>query len=136
MDTIWVFGHSPSNIKSEFENESKMIEWMKKELFDDDHGRYRTTQKRDAKIIVVSFEGKILGYFNVLEREAPNQDDRKRYLKTKWVYIISRSNVFEIKNRLSDFGVSGVLYGKQIEENVFENIRAKGGNIQTFPAGT
>ena len=65
MGTIWVFGHSPSNIEGEFKNESQMIEWMKNWLFGVDNGRYRTTQKRDANIIVVSFDGKILGYFNV-----------------------------------------------------------------------
>ena len=72
----------------------------------------------------------------MLGSEAPSQDDRKRYLKTKWVYVISQSNILEIKNRLSDFEVNRIHYGKQIEENVFENIKAKGGNTQKFPAGT
>ncbi len=133
MSEIWIFGHPPSEESGKFKNESEMIEWMKEGLFNDEGGRYRYTQQREGtRIIVISFAGKILGYFNVLKDEGPNQDDKREFQDTTWVYVIERSNVFEIKNKLSDFVNPKIQFGKSISDETFEVIKHKGGKIETF----
>lgn len=132
MAEIWIFGHKPSDENGKFEDESEIIEWMREGLFEDKDSRYRYTQKRNADIIVVSFAGKVLGYFNVLRNEAPNQDDRREFQETRWVYVIEKSNIFEIKNKLSDFVDPKIQFGIRISDEVFEEIKRKGGKIETF----
>ena len=134
MGEIWIFGHSPSDEHEKFKTESEILEWMKEGLFEKEDHRYRYTQiRKDVSTIVVSFDGKVLGYFNVKDSIEPSKDDINQFSRSKWVYLIDHSNVFRIQNKASVFGIIDYQFGKQISEQTFEDIKSKGGGTDTFP---
>lgn len=123
---IWSFPKKPD---APFEDKSEILNYLKKDLFESEHGRYRYTQSKEADIIVISFDGEIIGYLSVVGSEEPNEKDKIRAPRSKRVYLISQSNIFKVPVKASDFNLAPYQFGKYIEEDTFEVIKSKGGSV-------
>lgn len=133
MVKILIYGHSPRKSNAQFKDKSEILEYLKKDLFKNEQSRYRYTQSKKADLIVISFDGEIIGYLSVVGSEEPNEEDKDRFPGSKQVYLISQSNIFEVPVKESDFKLAPYKFGKYIEEDTFEAIKSNGGSVSTFP---
>lgn len=133
MVKILIYGHSSRKPDAPFEDKKEILNYLEKDLFEEEHGRYRYTQSKEADIIVISFDGELIGYLSVLESGEPSEEDRNRAPGSKRVYLISQSNIFKVPVKASDFNITRIQFGKYIEEDTFATIKSKGGSVSTFP---
>ena len=133
--SIWIFGN-PDKTHLGFPSPGDLTDYIKSKIFDEENGRYRYTQPRNADIIVLSRGGWAYGHFTVAERVRPLPADKNAYPRVKWVYLINSSCLYKSRVRLS---IHVGQYGKKITETEFEAIFAAAGgtdNHNSLPHST
>jgi hypothetical protein len=94
----------------------------------ENQGRYRYTIGKDADVIVLSLDGLAYGHFNIESKVEPTTDDRKAFPAVKHVYLVESGMVYATPVRLSERGIEGIQFGKQLTEEQFREIETAGGD--------
>ena len=95
MSKIIVYGNSDTDPKYGFPTEESFIRYIEKDIFDTYKSRYQYSQAKSADIIVMARMGKACGYFVVAGSEKPTKEDVEVADKSKNVYLVKESVLFE-----------------------------------------
>jgi len=130
---IIVYGN-PDKSAVGFPDVEDFIDYIKTDIFESNHGRYRYAQKKDADVIVLSREGVAYGHFDIASKEPPTDDDLAEFPPVKCVYIVNKSTLYANPVRLSEVGISGIQFGKVLSEDTFRQILDRAGHIDETAA--
>jgi len=109
-----------------------LIDYLSTNLFDNNQGRFRYTQCKDADIIVISRDGLAYGHLIVEEKVSPTDEDIEDFPPAKCTYLISSSAVYENPVKLyADLGIRVVAFGVNITQEQFAEIQNRAGRITT-----
>jgi len=131
---IWIFGN-PDKTELGFPMPGDLTKYLQEDVFTIEHGRYRQTQIRNADIIVLSREGVAFGHLEIDERVPPNEADKQAYPNVKQTYLVRSSTLYGKPVRLSDHSITGLSYGKQLNEEQFESLLKAAGNTSEYCSG-
>jgi hypothetical protein len=127
---ILVYGHGD---KDSLQTAEDIQEYIAKDIFAEDYNRrYRYTQRKEAHVIVLSWEGKAYGHFEVQAMEEPTAEDREEYPRVRQVYIIRESARYGNPVPLSALGITRIQFGKCISEEQFSEIETLAGTVTKY----
>ncbi|HET6425379.1 MAG TPA: hypothetical protein VFG20_16950 [Planctomycetaceae bacterium] len=132
---ILVYGHGDKS-ESGFGDVRSLEDYVKRGVFREEQRRYRYSQTKRADIVVLSRDGLAFGHFEIDSMEAPTASDREAYPPVKQVYLVRESVWYREPVRLSDIGIVGYQFGKQITEVEFHRIRELAGTETRWPEVT
>ena len=112
-----------------FPTEQDLFDFLSTDLFDDNKGRFRYTQRKSADKIVISRKGLSYGHLVVEEESDPTDEDIEDFPLAKYTYLVSQSAVYENPVSLRDLGIEGISFGKSITKEQFEEIQKRAGQI-------
>src|SRR5258706_576285 len=90
---IWVYGN-PDKTAQGFPMPGDLTNYLSNDIFTKENGRYRYTQGKNADVIVLLRDGLAYGHFDVVGKVKPTETDRKAYPKVKFVYLVSKSSLY------------------------------------------
>jgi hypothetical protein len=131
-ERIYVFGHGDTRPILGFPTDNEFVEFIQEGVFRDAWGRYRHSNMRNPTIIVLSRYGRIFGHFVITEIQRPTEEDKIEYDKTKRVYIVCKSILYERQVPLAAVGIGPINFGPSITEDMFDDIRNRAGTLTTF----
>ena len=99
-----------------------LTQYLKGDIFAKEKGRYRYTQGKNADVIVLSREGLAFGHFEIEEKVKPNDADRAAYPRVRFVYIVSRSYLYNQPVTLSQLSITVRQYGYRLSESEFQEL--------------
>jgi hypothetical protein len=132
-EQINVFGHTDAG-DTGFSSPADFVTYIREGIFRECEGRYRHNQRRNANVIVLSYQGHLYGHFEVDVRVEPTDADREEYQPVAAVYLVRRSCVYETPVAVADVGITGINYGPAISQEQFQAIRQHAGTITPYTA--
>jgi hypothetical protein len=130
--TIIVYGHGDERPGLGFPTDQDFEQWIKKDIFTENLGRYHYTIGKNADVIVLSRQGLTRGHFEIEDKEKPVQKDYEDYPDVKFVYIVRSSALYSNPVRLSDLGIKDIHFGRVITEAQFDEIKMAAGEVQEY----
>ena len=124
---IVVYGHS----KSQFPTPDALIDYINQGVVKN-RNRYRYTQTKNADVIVLSLGGRAFGHFEIMEKIAPEDEDRDAYAPARCVYIVARRASYSSPVALLRLSIRVNTFGVRISEAQFDGIKLGAGHIQEF----
>ena len=118
---IWIYGN-PDKSELGFPMPGSLTQYLKGDIFAKEKGRYRYTQGKNADVIVLSREGLAFGHFEIEEKVKPNDADRAAYPRVRFVYIVSRSYLYNQPVTLSQLSITVRQYGYRLSESEFQEL--------------
>lgn len=129
-ERIIVYGNSD---EEQFSNPEQLVDYIARGVFDNNFGRYRYTQCKEADIIVMSHKGVAYGHFMIEGKTEVTNDDRLAFPPVKCVYLVDTSVVYENPVRLfAELGIRVTAFGTPITKEQFEEIQNKAGTTTAF----
>ena len=111
--------------KEEFPTEQALIGYLQRGLFQDEQGRFRYTQNKDADIIVLSRNGIAYGHLIVEDRVEPTVEDKEVFPPVTSTYLISSSVVYDNPVKLwAGLGIKVNAWGTIITQRQFKEIQS------------
>lgn len=129
---ILVYGNSDKSEDGGFPTAERFDHYIREGVYLNEDGRYRYTQTKEAEVIVLSRDGVLHGHFEIDDKEPPNERDRTEYPTVKAAYLVRASFLYGNQISLSNFGITGIQFGKYISEETFREITAAVGEVQRF----
>ncbi|MBA3946278.1 MAG: hypothetical protein H0X37_17150 [Herpetosiphonaceae bacterium] len=126
---IYIFGHSPSSNPGEFATKAHALDYLRHELPQTNHFRYRMTINiNNLNSILFAFDGVLLAELVSQDKFKPSPEDVKEYPKARATYLIDEIRIFQDKNlRASDMGLTRYQFGREVPQDVYERILEKVG---------
>ena len=120
--------------KDSFPSAENVAKYIATDIFSGDYNRrFRYTQRKEAHVIVLSWEGKAFGRFEVEAMEEPTAEDREEYPPARQVYIIRESAAYGNPVRLSALGITHIQFGRPISEELFSKIEGLAVTVTKYP---
>lgn len=129
--SIWIYGN-PDKSDLGFPLPGDLTQYIKADVFAKEKGRYRYTQGKNADVIVLSRDGLAYGHFDVEDKVKPNDTDRKAYPRVKFVYLITKSTLYNTPVPLSSLSITKIHYGRKITEAEFQELQKLAGGTQEY----
>lgn len=126
--SIWIYGN-PDKTEFGFPMPGDLTEYLRKDIFDKENGRYRQTQWKNADVIVLSRDGLAYGHFDIDRKVKPTDEDRKAYPNVKAVYLVGRSFLYEQPVSLAALDITRLRFGKPLSEAVFQQLQQMAGGV-------
>ncbi len=134
MTTFRIYGNGDTRPGLGFPDSDDFRAYIGGKIFTENHGRYHYSEIYAADTIVMSRDGWAYGHFEVADVQVPTPADIAEYDKTKAVYLVTRSVVYEKPVRLKELGFVVRQRGLSIEQGDFDKIVALAGRMMSFTA--
>ncbi len=138
--TYRIYGNSDPSSEG-FETPDEIKAYIAGGIFKESQGRYRYSQRFFADRIILSHKGRAYGHFDIDHPEEPTDEDRRKYSKTKQVFVVTKSTLYEkpvqLYRKTGSPDAERFKYkvghpGLEIFEDDFNKILADAGTLQPF----
>lgn len=130
--TYRIYGHGDDREDVGFPSPQRFRNYIAGEIFADEGGRYRYSETSFADTIVLSRKGKAYGHFEIERAEEPIADDLVQYDRTKRVFIVKKSVLYNKAVVLKDLGFIVKQRGLVIDQAGFDTILSRAEGSQSF----
>ncbi len=128
--SIWIYGN-PDTSELGFETPDILTKYIRTDIFAEENGRYRHTERKNADVIVLSREGLMYGHFDIEEKVKPNDADRAKYPSVKFVYRVHTSTLYDQPVPLSKLAIKNIHFGRELSEDEFQKLQQLAGGTTT-----
>jgi HNH endonuclease len=128
---IVIYGN-PDKSALGFPMPGDLKKYLENDIFAKEFGRYRYTQGKDADVIILSRDGFAYGHFDIASKQRPTEDDRRKYPRVKYVYLVTKSTLYARPVAISPLGIGKIRFRKSLTESVFEEIQKRAGKSREF----
>lgn len=128
---IWVYGN-PDKSKLGFPMPGDLTQYISSDVFEEENGRYRYTQGKNADIIVLSRDGLAYGHFDIDDKVKPTDADRKAYPRVRYVYLVRKSSLYRNPVPLSSLSIAGLSFGHRLSETKFKKLQKLAGKVTEY----
>jgi hypothetical protein len=129
---IYVFGHGDTRPVLGFPTANDFMDFIREDVFRDNCGRYRHSSIRNPNIVLLSRAGRIFGHFTITATQDPTGEDLEDYDRTRRVYIVSESVLYEHQVPLTLVGIGPINFAPRIESLTFNSILIQAGTLTSY----
>ena len=114
-----------------FSSPDELKEYIERDVFANDDGRFEYPQEKDADVILLSLNGSLYGLFDIKRKEKLTDEERLEYPKARAIYIVkSPTLLYENAVALLPLGIKGIQFGKPVSEEEFQKIQELAGKTR------